>query len=154
MSLAYLGAFIFSGRYSFISDINRINNVGPTTVPYITTASTFFHSVLCSCVITLCFRFCKYAAIHETIHLEIFIFVSFSSSIMWSTRSNAFEKSKIVGSRCTICFQFFNFFFLLFSVILCVKFWLLLLLFLFLSLCFSFLPMNSDISSCFFLPKL
>ena len=76
-----------------MSDRKMINRIGPSTLPWMTPASTLYHLVVYFGVFTLCLLFIRYAAIHEVNQLGR-CFLSLVSRISWFTISNALLKSK------------------------------------------------------------
>ena len=81
------------GRYSFISEIKRRNSAGPRTPPCVTPAITLSHYECLLLHFTLCFLPLRYWAIHD-LSRDGSILSIFDRRILWSTRSNAFAKSK------------------------------------------------------------
>ena len=100
MSSAYFSNSTPAGIESFMSAMKSKKRTGPRTLPWMTPASTDFHSVVVVPIFTRCWRSVKYAAIQEGTHSGSCL-VSFSSRILWSTRSNALAKSK--NTACVDC---------------------------------------------------
>ena len=98
MSSAYFLSCASSGMYLFISQMQRINKIGPMTLPWMTPCMTSSHSVIVFPVLTLWYLSDRYAASHDISHSGRRFF-SFLSSRSWGTRSNAFSKSQNIVTQ-------------------------------------------------------
>ena len=92
-SSAYLVSSIDGGMLLFMSDMNMMNSIGPSTLPCITPASTSSQSEYCLLDFTLCFLLVRYCAIHDVNQFGR-SFSSLWSRMRWLIKSNAFLKSK------------------------------------------------------------
>ena len=77
------------GRYLLMSEMKSRNRIGLNTLPWITPASTLFHSDTLLSALTLCCMLFRYSAIHVVIQYDSSLSI-FSSSIRCITRSNAY----------------------------------------------------------------
>ena len=64
-SSAYFISSTVDGIASLMDMMKRRKRVGPTTLPWVTPASTGFHEDVISPILTRCCLFERYAAIHD-----------------------------------------------------------------------------------------